>query len=66
MKDESHHLRHVQKKVLQEARKQEPLERMVLTAEIATVIEPEMPGGHVRKHPRHIPAPPRIKSPSIH
>lgn len=64
MKDASHHLRHVQKKVIQEARKQHPLEGVVLIAETAS--EPEVALNHTKKHPRHIPAPPRIKSPSIH
>jgi len=62
MKDRSHHLNHIQKKVIQETRKQAPLERVVLSS---VMQEPQVMASP-KKRTRHIPAPPRIKSPAFH
>lgn len=73
MKDANHHIRHVQKKIIQETRKEAFInhEKMILQNVSANTLEtkntvPEASALPKKKHPRHIPAPPRIKSPAFH
>lgn len=64
MKDANHHLLHIQKKVVQEARKHQPIENVIIGS--ALVLEKEIEGSPAKKKPRHIPSPKRIKTLNFH